>query len=84
MHALHRPHVSRPLMVTLIAAVLTIVLSLALSPRLDDLASAPTPTGAAGSTTPLSAPTTTPGWNLSPFAPLLSAPARVPWAPAHP
>ena len=83
MYALHRPHVSRPLMVTLIAAVLTIVLSLALSPRLDDLAST-RPTGAAGSTAPLSAPTATPRWNLSPFAPLLSAPARIPWAPADP
>jgi len=51
---------SPPLMVTLIAAVLTIVLSLALSLRLDDLASTPTPTGAAGSTTLLSAPATTP------------------------
>ncbi len=79
MHALHRPHVSRPLMVTVIAAVLTIVLTLALAPRLNDLASTPTPTGAAGPTTPVPAPTTSPRWNLSPLAPLLSAPARIPW-----
>jgi hypothetical protein len=84
MHALHRSHVSRPLMVTVIAAVLAIVLTLALAPRLNDLASTPTPTGAVGPTTAPQASTTGPRWNLTPFAPLLSAPARVPWAPAHP
>jgi hypothetical protein len=84
MHALHRPHVSRAMMVTVTAAVLTIVLTLALAPRLNDLVATPAPTGAAGPTTALPASTTSPGWTLNPFAPLLSAPARIPWAPAHP
>lgn len=84
MHALHRPHVSRAVMVTVIAAALAIVLTLALAPRLNDLPSMPAPTSASDPTTPLPASTTSPRWNLSPFAPLLSAPARTPWPPANP
>ena len=70
--------------VTFIAAILAIVLTLALAAPVNDLASTPAPTGVAGPPTALHASATSPNWNLSPFAPLLSAPPPVPWAPAHP
>jgi hypothetical protein len=69
--------------VTFVAAILAIVLTLALAAPLNDLASTPAPAGGAGTRTALHVSTTTPRWNLSPFAPLLSAPTPVPWAPAH-
>jgi hypothetical protein len=81
MHALHRPHVLRAMMVTLIAAVLAIVLTLALATSLNDLASTPAPAGAADTPYALPASATSHGWHMSPFAPLLSAPPAVPWAP---
>jgi hypothetical protein len=68
--------------VTAIAAALAIVLTLALATGLNDLASTAAPTGPAS--TPLQASATGHGWNVSPFAPVLSAPAAVPWAPAQP
>ena len=84
MHALHRPHVPRAMMVTVIAAVLAIVLTVALATRLNDLASTPAPAGVAGAPAAAPASTTGHGWNVSPFAPLLSAPPAVPWAPTRP
>ena len=84
MHALHRPHVPHAMMVTVIAAVLAIVLTLALATRLDDLASTPAPTGGPDTPPALQTSATSHAWNLSPFAPLLSAPAVVPWAPTQP
>ena len=84
MHALHRPHVPRAMMVTVIAAVLAIVLTLALATRLNDLASRPAPTGGAGTPAALPASATSDEWSVSPFAPLLSGPAAVPWAPTRP
>ena len=84
MHALHRPNVPRAMMVTVIAAVLAIVLTLALATRLNDPASTPAPTGAADIPAALPASGTSHGWHVSPFAPLLSAPAAVPWAPTRP
>ena len=80
MHALHRPDLPRVMTVTVIAAVLAIILTLALATGLNDLASTAAPTGPAG--TPLQAPATGHGWNMSPFAPFLSAPASAPWASA--
>jgi hypothetical protein len=84
MHALHRPHFPRAMMVTVTAAVLAIVLTLALATRLTDLASTPSPTGGADKLPALQTSATSHGWNVSPFAPLLSAPAAVPWAPPRP
>jgi hypothetical protein len=78
-HVLHRPHASRAITVTVIAAVLAIVLSLALAPRLNDLTS----TSASGSPTatppPVQSTSTGAGWNLNPFTSLLRSPVRVPW-----
>jgi hypothetical protein len=42
MHALHRPDLLRAVTVTVIAAILAIVLTLALATSLNDLASTPT------------------------------------------
>jgi hypothetical protein len=84
MHALHRPHLPRAVMVTVIAAVLAIVLTLVLATRLNDVGSTPAPTAVAGASIVLQPPAPRDRWNLSPFAPLLSAPPLVPWAPAHP
>ncbi|MGN6169119.1 MAG: hypothetical protein ACTHQQ_13260 [Solirubrobacteraceae bacterium] len=77
MHALHRPHTSRAIMVTIIAAVLAIVLALALAPRLNDLTS----TSASGAPTATPTPVQSAGarWNLNPFTSLLRSPVRVPW-----
>jgi hypothetical protein len=70
------------MMVTVIAAVLAIVFTLALATGLNDLASTAAPTGPAS--TPPQVSATTPGWNVSPFAPLLSARAPAPWDPPQP
>ena len=84
MHALHRRHLPRAMAVTFIAAVLAIVLTLALAAPLNDLASQSAPTGSTEAPTAVHGSTTSPRWNLSPFAPLVSAPTSLPWAPAHP
>jgi hypothetical protein len=84
MHALHRPDVPRAMTATVIAAVVAIILTLALATRLNDLASTSAPTGAASPPTAAQASSTAYGWNVSPFAPLLSARAAVPWAPTQP
>jgi hypothetical protein len=80
MHALHRPHLARAMTLTAIAAVLAVVLSLALTARLSDLvpSRALAPTG--GAPPALQQSTARQGWNMSPFAPLLSGPLTVPWA----
>jgi hypothetical protein len=84
MHALHRPRLPRAMMVTFLAAILAIVLTLALATRLNDLTSTSTPTGQAGEPPALQAPAASPGWKLSPFKPLLSARVALPWAPPQP
>ena len=82
MHTLDRLHLPRVITVTVIAALLAIILTLPLATGLNDLASTATSTGPAS--TPLQASTTGTGWNRNPFAPLVSAPARLPWASAQP
>jgi DnaJ domain len=84
MSALHRRHLPRATVVTFIAAILAIGLTLALVTPVDDLASTPASSGVAGAYTALHVSTANPTWNLSPFAPLLSAPPPVPWSPVHP
>ena len=82
MHALHRPHVLRAMMVTVIAAVLAIVLTLVFATSVSDLASTRASTrartGPALQTSPASNE-----WNANPFAPLLSSPPAVPWVPTR-
>jgi hypothetical protein len=72
------------MMVTVIAAVLAIVITLALATRLSDPASTPAPTAVAGTPPALQASAASHGWTVSPLAPLLAAPAAVPWAPTRP
>ena len=82
MHVLHRHHLPRATTVTLVAAVLAILLSLALAAGLNDLAWTPAPAGSGGGPSTLHTPATSPTSTLSPSKPLLSAP--VPWATARP
>jgi hypothetical protein len=84
MHVLHRPQLPRAIAVTLIAAALALVLTLALAAGVRDLGS----THGAVSATSV-APTLTsaghrPAWVSSPFSPLLSAPVAAPWITARP
>jgi hypothetical protein len=71
------------MMITVIAAVLAIVLTLALATRLND-ASTRASTGVAGPPTAARASTSSHGWTVVPLAPLLSAPAAAPGAPTRP
>jgi hypothetical protein len=87
MHALHRPRLPHAISVTVIAAVLAIVLALALALAVatsrNDVTSTAAPTGAARAPAALQAIAARHGWSLDPFAPLLSMPAPVRWAPIH-
>jgi len=81
MHALAHPHLPRAMTVTIIAAGLAIVLTLALATGVNDLTFAP---AAATVTRPaLHAPASSRAWALSPFTRLF-APVVVPWAPSRP
>jgi hypothetical protein len=84
MHALPRLHLHRAATVTVIAAVLAIVLTLALAAGLNDLAT--TPTSFTAHRTPVAtAPSVTSrGWSLNPFGRLLSAPVSTPWTTLQP
>ena len=84
MHALHRPDLRRAATVTVVAAVLAIVLTLAPTAGPNDVASTPAPTGTAGTPSVVWAPTTSPEWALTPFTPLLPAPVARPWATTQP
>lgn len=84
MHALHRSQVPRAMMLTVTGAFLAIVLILALATKLGDLASTSAPTGMAAAPTPAHAASAGHEWDMSPFAPLLSAPPAVPWARTRP
>lgn len=82
MHTLDRFHLPRVMTVTVIAAVLAVLLTLAFATGVNDLASTAAPAGSA--TPPLQTPQTGRAWNLNPFVPLVSTAARLPWAPARP
>ena len=78
MHVLHRPHLPRMISVSVAAAILAIVISLALASSLSNIGqppmgtsmsahrAAPAPTGAVHAAAP--------GWASNPFASLLSRP----------
>jgi hypothetical protein len=85
MHALHRPRVSRAIVVTIAAAVLAIVLTLAITSSVRDLGSAPASAGtpSAPGTVSVAAPSArlaTSPFTRSPFSSLLRAPIVSPWA----
>jgi hypothetical protein len=87
MHVLHRPHLPRLISVSIAAAILAIVISLALASGLSTISqtangtsmpahrTAPTITGALHSNPP--------GWASNPFASLLSRPLPQPWLSAR-
>jgi hypothetical protein len=79
MHAIHRPRLPYAISVTATAAVLAIALALALAAGLNNVASGPAQTGSERPAAALQASPATLGWNLSPFAPLLSTPVAAPW-----
>jgi hypothetical protein len=87
MHVLHRPHLARLVSVSIAAAILTVVISLALASSLSDISQ---PGGSASVSAhravppPTSAlPTNTPRWVRGPFASLLTRPLPQPWLTAR-
>ena len=84
MHVLHRPHLPRLISVSIAAAILAIVISLALASSLNTISE--TADGPAVRTVPALTSAlhrTAPGWASSPFASLLSRPLPQPWLTAH-
>jgi hypothetical protein len=84
MHVLHRPHFPRAITVTLIAAGLAILLTLAITSAVSGVGSAPAPS-ASRPTAALHASAALPGTSTSPFlrspfSSLLSAPIAMPWS----
>ncbi len=84
MHVLHRPHHLQRAAVA--AAVLAIVLTLVIAGGLNDLSSAPTPTGtppprAAVYASAVSSPAGNP-FTHRPFTRIFTEPVRLPWASA--
>jgi hypothetical protein len=88
MHVLQRPHLPRAITVTMIAAMLAIVLTLAMASTLRDHglapASARSATGAGEPATTAQLPPSASPFTRSPFTSLLSAPVRQPWAQRGP
>ena len=89
MHVLHRPHLPRLISVSIAAAILTIVISLALASSLSNISQ---PAGGTNVPAHLTAPALTsalhttapaPGWVSNPFASLLSRPLGQPWLTAR-
>jgi hypothetical protein len=67
MHVLHRPHLPRAITVTVTAALLAIVLTLAIATDLSDRGSAPAPATASGPATAGQASVTRPSQSEGPF-----------------
>jgi hypothetical protein len=85
MHVLHRPHHCRAITVTLIAAVLAVVLTLAIAGAVRDVGSAPAPVSAPGPTTALHASAARQGVSASqfmrsPFSSPLTGRVAAPWS----
>lgn len=88
MHVLDRPHLPRLISVSIAAAILAIVISLALASSLSNINR---PSNVTGSPAHHTAPglstalhTNTPQWVSNPFASLLSRPLPQPWLTARP
>jgi hypothetical protein len=80
MHLAHR-HLPRPLIITWLAALAAIVVSLALASQLNDLqlsqaTSSPRPASSPLVIAPAARPA--PAW-LNPFAPIVTRPIHTPW-----
>ncbi len=84
MHVLHRSHLGSPVVVTAIAAVLAVVLTLMIASGLSDHALAPARPTAPSPPTGAQAPATRPRpdqspFTRSPFGSLLTTPVKAPW-----
>ncbi len=84
MHVLHRPDPLRAMAVTLIAAALAVVLTLALAASLSDLGSTQGPASTVSAARAPHTAATSPNWVTSPFSRLPSSPLAVPRNPAQP
>lgn len=85
MHVLRRPHHPKAITVTLIAAVLAIVLTFAITSTVSDVGSAPAPANAPTPTAAIQASAARPGLRTSPFmrspfSTLLTTRVTRPWA----
>lgn len=84
MHVLRRPH-PKAITVTLIAALLTIVLTLAFTSAVSDVGSAPGPAATSSPTAALPTSPARPGVSTSPFmrspfSSLVAGPVQLPWS----
>jgi hypothetical protein len=85
MHAIH-PHLPRPILVTLTAALLTILVLLIFAARVGDISFSSSSNGSpspAASTTKISTPVKIhgPSWLANPLAPPFQQRIPLPWAP---
>lgn len=81
MHVLHRPHLSRPISLTIVAAILAIVLSLALAASISSIsqsAGSPISSQSAPALSSSASHATLPRWASNPFSRLASR-ALPPW-----
>lgn len=84
MHALRRPDLPHVLVVTLVAAVLAIVLTLALAGSLSDLGSVHAPHANVSAASATHRAAGAPRWALHPFAHLGGGPVVEPWSSGSP
>ena len=85
MHVLHQPHSPRAVMITTIAAVLAIALTLIFASAVSDLHSSSSGLSAPSSSGPgVHHQMVGPAWSSNPFAPLFRAPVIGPWTQRPP
>ncbi len=87
MHVLHRPHLPRLISVSIAAAVLAIVISLAFAASITNITQPANNTSVSARAPVLASSvvhTITPRWATDPFASLISQPAPLPWLTARP
>jgi hypothetical protein len=79
MHALHRPHLPRAVVITMIAAALAIVVTLIFASAVSDLPGASSGSPAASSVRAVHHRTAANAWSRNPFTPVLTVPVVAPW-----
>ncbi len=87
MHVLHRSHLPRLISVSIAAAVLAIVISLAFAASISNITQSVNNTSVSARAPVLASSAvhaTTPRWASSPFTSLLSRPLPAPWLTARP
>lgn len=85
MHVLHRPHLPRAAMITTIAAVLAIAVTLIFASTVGDVGGSSSSSPAPSFSTPaVHQQTAAPAWTLNPVAPLLRTAVIAPWTEQRP